>query len=104
MLMGLDHVPAFTIISRLWHNIRDATSNALFIADAWVDFSYVGAIVFSIIAGALCRLIDAIYLVKGKTLFGIAVMAAAFAGVFALLISVLNTAFCRADCSSHRSW
>jgi hypothetical protein len=39
MIMGLDYTPAFTIVSELWHNTKDATSNALFIADAWVDFS-----------------------------------------------------------------
>ena len=64
-----------------------------FIADAWVDFSYAGVFVFSMVAGATCRLIDAVYLVKGKTAVGIAIMAAAFSGVFALLVSALNTAF-----------
>jgi hypothetical protein len=93
MIMGLEYTPAFTIISQLWHNTKDATSNALFIADAWVDFSYVGVIVFSMVAGAVCRLIDAIYLVKGKTVLGIAILAAAFAGIFTLLTSALNTAF-----------
>jgi hypothetical protein len=92
-IMGLDYVPAFTIISQLWHNTKDATSNALFIADAWVDFSYAGVLVFSMIAGATCRAIDIIYLVKGKTVLGIAIMAAAFVGVFTLLVSALNTAF-----------
>ena len=92
-IMGLDYVPSFTIISQLWHNTKDATSNALFIADAWVDFSYAGVFVFSMVAGATCRLIDAVYLVKGKTALSIAVMSAAFAGVFALLVSALNTAF-----------
>ncbi|MBR1212653.1 hypothetical protein [Bradyrhizobium sp. JYMT SZCCT0180] len=92
-MMGLDYVPAFTIISQLWHNTKDATSNALFIADAWVDFSYGGVIVFSALAGAACRLIDLIYLVNGKTTIGIAMMAAAFGGVLTLLVSALNTAF-----------
>jgi len=91
-IMGRDYVPAFTVISQLWHNSKDVTSNALFIADAWVDFSYAGVIVFSILAGAICRLIDAIYLENGKTVLGIAIMAPAFSGVFALLVSALNTA------------
>ncbi len=93
MIMGLDYTPAFTVISQLWHNTKDATSNALFIADAWVDFSYAGVIVFSMLVGATCRLIDAVYLVNGKNALSIAIMAAAFAGVFALLVSALNTAF-----------
>jgi hypothetical protein len=92
-IMGVDYVPAFTIISQLWHSTKDATSNALFIADAWVDFSYGGVLIFSMIAGAACRAIDTIYLVKGKTVLGIAIMAAAFAGIFSLLVSALNTAF-----------
>lgn len=92
-MMELDYVPAFTIISQLWHDTKDATSNALFIADAWVDFSYGGVIVFSALAGATCRLIDLIFLVNGKTTIGIAMMAAAFGGVLTLLVSALNTAF-----------
>jgi len=93
MLMGLDYTPAFTIISQLWHNTKDTTSNALFIADAWVDFSYAGVFVFSMLAGATCRLIDSMFLVKGKTALGIAIMAAAFGGIFTLLVSALNTAY-----------
>jgi hypothetical protein len=93
MIMGVDYTPAFTTISQLWHNTKDATSNALFIADAWVDFSYAGVIGFSMLVGASCRLIDAVYLVNGKNALSIAIMAAAFAGVFALLVSALNTAF-----------
>ncbi|MBR0704836.1 hypothetical protein JQ599_33370 [Bradyrhizobium diazoefficiens] len=93
MVIGLDYIPAYTITSELWHNTKDATSNALFIADAWVDFSYAGVFVFSMLAGIACRLIDAVYLVNGKTAIAIAVMSAAFAGVFALLVSALNTAF-----------
>jgi hypothetical protein len=93
MIMGLDYTPAFTIISQLWHGSKDVTSNALFIADAWVDYSYAGVLVFSMLAAATCRAIDAIYLVNGKTALGIAMMAAAFSGVFTLLVSALNTAF-----------
>ncbi|MEH2526346.1 MULTISPECIES: hypothetical protein [unclassified Bradyrhizobium] len=92
MIMGVDYTPAYTIVSQLWHNTKDATSNALFIADAWIDFSYAGVIIFSMLAGAICRSIDAIYLVHGKTVLGIAIMAAAFVGIFALLVSALSTA------------
>jgi len=92
-IMGIEYTPAFTIVSQLWLNTKDVTNNALFIADAWVDFSYAGVAVFSMLAGAACRSIDAIYLANGKTALGIAMMAAAFAGVFALLVSALNTAF-----------
>lgn len=92
MIMGVDYTPAYIIASQLWHNTKDATSNALFVADAWIDFSYAGVIVFSMLAGAICRSIDATYLVNGKTVLGISIMAAAFIGIFALLVSALNTA------------
>jgi hypothetical protein len=92
MMMGRDYTPAFTIISELWHGASGATSNALFIADAWVDFSYAGVIVFSILAGTICRAIDAIFLANGKTVVGIAVISAVFFGIFTLLVTSLNTA------------
>jgi hypothetical protein len=91
-IMGRDYVPSFTIISQLWHGASGATSNALFIADAWVDFSYAGVLMFSLIAGMICRAIDAIYLSNGKTVVGISVIGAVFVGIFTLLVSALNTA------------
>jgi hypothetical protein len=92
ILLGKDYTPAFSIVSQLWHGASGATSNALFIADAWVDFSYAGVIVFSILAGAICRAIDAIFLANGKTVVGIAVIGAVCIGIFTLLVSSLNTA------------
>jgi hypothetical protein len=49
-------------------------------------------IFFSLFAGAICRSIDAVFLVDGKTVVAISVMAAAFIGVFTLLSTALNTA------------
>jgi len=63
------------------------------IADAWADFSYPGVFAFSVLAGAVCRSIDATFLVHGKTVVSVAVLGAAFIGVFTLLITALNTAF-----------
>jgi hypothetical protein len=91
MLIGLDFTPAYRSVGRLWHS-NPTSSNALFIADAWIDFSYLGVIAFSIAAGAICRSIDAFFLSDGKTVVGIAVLCAAFFGIFTLLVSALNTA------------
>lgn len=91
-LMGLDYRPAYSIVAHTWYGTYDLTSPSLFIADAWADFSYAGVIVFSLIAGAVCRSIDAIFLVHGKTVVGVAVLGATFMGVFTLLITALNTA------------
>jgi hypothetical protein len=92
MLMGLDFNPSYNIVANTWSGTGDTTSPALFIADAWADFSYAGVIVYSLIAGAVCRSVDAIFLVRGKTVVGVAMLGATFLGVFTLLVTALNTA------------
>jgi hypothetical protein len=92
MLMGIPYVPAFSIVGYTWYGTHDITNPALFIADAWADFSYAGVIAFSLIAGAVCRSIDAIFLVHGKTVVAVAVLGATFMGVFTLLTTALNIA------------
>jgi hypothetical protein len=92
ILTGQPSIPAYSIVAHTWYGTYDVSSPALFIADAWADFSYAGVIVFSLIAGAVCRLIDAIFLVHGKTVVSVAVLGATFMGVFTLLITALNTA------------
>jgi hypothetical protein len=91
-LMGTDFIPSYSVISRLWHGSDGLSSNALFIADAWIAFSYVGVLVFSILAGVLCRAIDAFFLIEGKTIVSVSVLAATSFGIFTLLVSALNTA------------
>jgi hypothetical protein len=91
-LMGLPYMPAFSIVAYTWYGTYDVTSPALFIADAWADFSYAGVIVFSLAAGAICRSIDAIFLAHGKTVVAVAVLGATFIGVFTLLAAALNIA------------
>jgi len=91
-LMGQPYLPAYSIVAFAWYGTYDVTSNALFIADAWADFWYVGVIAFSLVAGAVCRSIDAVFLADGKTVTAIAVLGAAFFGVFTLLVTALNTA------------
>jgi hypothetical protein len=91
-LIGLPYMPAFSIVAYTWYGTYDVTNPALFIADAWADFSYAGVIVFSVIAGAVCRSIDAIFLVRGKTVLAVAVLGATFIGVFTLLVTALNIA------------
>src|SRR6266700_6745873 len=66
ILRGLDYVPAYSIVAQIWHGTNEVTSPSLFIADAWADFSYAGVIALSLIAGAVCRTIDALFLVEGK--------------------------------------
>jgi hypothetical protein len=72
MLTGLPYIPAFSIVANTWYGTQEITNPALFIADAWADFSYPGVIIlFSLIAGAFCCSIDAIFLVHGKTVVSV---------------------------------
>jgi len=91
-LLGLHFIPSYSIVAHTWYGTYDVTSPSLFIADAWTDFSFAGVFVFSVIAGAVCRSIDAIFLAHGKTVVSVAVLGATFAGIFTLLTTALNTA------------
>jgi hypothetical protein len=92
MLMGVPYSPSFSLVASIWYGNPDITSPTLFIADAWADFSYTGVLVYSIIAGAICRLIDIRFLSPGKSVVGIAVLGATFWGVLTLNTTALNTA------------
>jgi hypothetical protein len=89
--MGVPFVPSYNLVASTWYGSPDITSPTLFIADAWTDFSYAGVVVYSIIAGAVCRSIDIVFLVRGKSVVGIAVLGATFWGVLTLITTALNT-------------
>jgi len=92
MLMGVPFEPAFNIVGYIWYGSHAITSPSLFIADAWADFSYAGVIVYSIIAGAVCRALDLVFIARGKSVIGIAVLGATLVGVLTLLTTALNIA------------
>jgi len=92
MLMGRPYVPSFSLVGYIWYGSPDITSPTLFIADAWADFAYAGVLVYSIIAGMVCRGIDITFLAKGKSVVGIAVLGATFWGVLTLITTALNIA------------
>jgi hypothetical protein len=92
MIWGLDYTPAFDLVSRVWRGTGGSTTTAMFIADAWADFSYWGVLGFSIAAGVICRAIDVTLLTRGKTILAISVLAATFLGIYNLMISALPTA------------
>lgn len=92
MIWGLDYTPSYDLVSRVWRGTGGSTTTAMFIADAWSDFSYLGVFGFSIVAGVICRAIDVFLLIRGKTVLAISVLAAAFLGIYNLMISALPTA------------
>jgi hypothetical protein len=92
MWNGVPYVPAFNLVGYIWYGSHDITSPSLFIADAWADFSYAGVIVYSIMAGAICRTLDIVFIARGKSVVGVAVLGATLVGVLTLLTTALNIA------------
>lgn len=92
LLMGVPFLPNYSIVAHTWYGNYDVTSPALFIADAWADFSYAGVALYSVAAGVTCRGIDAVFLGRGKSVVAIAVLGATFVGICTLLTTALNTA------------
>lgn len=91
-LTGQPFVPTYDTVAFLWRGAPGSTSTAMFIGDAWDAFSYAGVAAVSLIAGALCRGIDIVFLRQGRTALTAAVLSASFMGVYSLLISSLQTA------------
>jgi hypothetical protein len=92
ILLGVPFTPSYSLVSFTWYGDPNGTSPALFIADAWADFSYAGVLVASIVAGAACRLVDLIFLVRGKSVVAIAILCAILWGIIVLLSTALTTA------------
>jgi hypothetical protein len=90
-ILGHEYVLSFYSVSRVWRLTGGSTTTAMFIADAWADFSYFGMISYSIFVGMVCRAIDNILLVRGKTVIAVTTLAAAFIGIYNLMISALPT-------------
>jgi hypothetical protein len=91
-LKGVPFVPGYNVVAYTWFGSHDITNPSVFIADAWAAYGYAGVILFSVAAGAICRSIDIAFLAPGKSVVGIAVLAATFAGVLMLMTKALNTA------------
>ena len=83
--------PPTALVAYAWYGNHDVTSPSL-IADAWADFSYAGVLLASVIAGAVCQLVDLIFLARGKSVVAIAVLCATLWGIVVLLTTALNTA------------
>jgi hypothetical protein len=70
-----------------------ATFDSFFIGDAWVDFSYGGVILMSIIVGYVVKSIDLFVLSLGKRPLAIALIGSNMYGLFELQVTSAFTAF-----------
>ena len=75
-----------------YNNPFVGTWPSMYIADAWVDFSYYGVLIFSIIAGFMLTFLDYI-LKKHKNAYGAALFAGLVGSLFTLIENSLLTAF-----------
>ena len=92
LLLSMEFRPAYDDVSLLWHGKTGSTSNSMFIADAWADFSFVGVAVSSILAGTVCSLIDVVFVSRGKSAITIAILACSFVGIVDLMIGSVQSA------------
>lgn len=70
-----------------------ATFDSFFIGDAWVDFSYGGVLVMSIVVGYVVKSVDLFVLSLGKRPLAIALLGSNMYGLFELQVTSAFTAF-----------
>ena len=92
ILFNKELTPAYEQVSLLWRGQSGSTSNAMFIADAWADFSFFGVAVTSVLAGAICRTIDVIFVAEGKSPMTIGLLGCSFIGIVQLMLSSIQSA------------
>jgi hypothetical protein len=70
-----------------------ATFDAFFVADAWVDFAYLGVALTSLLVGFVVKTIDIYITSFGKTALAVALLGSGMYGVFQLQVTSAFTAF-----------
>ncbi len=72
---------------------QNATFDAFYIADAWVDFSYGGVIVMSLLVGFVVKAVDIYATSLGKSPIAVALLVSGLYGLFELMVTSAFTAF-----------
>ena len=71
----------------------EATFDSFFIGDAWVDFSYGGVLVMSLVVGFAVKTVDIFVMSLGKTPLCLALLGSCMYGLFQLQVTSAFTAF-----------
>ena len=87
-----DLVSAHTRVASFFGS-EGATFDSFFIGDAWVDFSYGGVIVMSLVVGFVVKSVDIFVMSLGKTPLGLALLGSGMYGLFQLEVTSAFTAF-----------
>lgn len=86
-----EFVAAHTRVAQFFGSF-DATNNAVFIADAWVDSGFVGVFGAALVVGAVAKSIDLLAATLGRSPVAIALVAFSFYGVITLCSTSAFTA------------
>ncbi|WP_295640761.1 hypothetical protein [uncultured Methylibium sp.] len=88
-----EFLPMYSRVAELHRGSLASTSNAVFIADAWAEFGWLGLLSFAFVAGATVRAIDVLAFRDGDTDASACLIAGCSFGVFTALSTALPTAF-----------
>jgi hypothetical protein len=89
---GVASLPTYFAVAQLTRGNLESSSNAMFIADAWAQFSWLGVVLFSYLAGLISRTIDLYAFGRGFTDESAVIVAACSYGVLTMLVTALPTA------------
>ena len=89
---GIASLPTYFAVAALTRGNLESSSNAMFIADAWAQFSWLGVVLFSYIAGLISRAVDLYAFGRGFTDESAVIVAACSYGVLTMLVTALPTA------------
>jgi hypothetical protein len=89
---GAPPLPTYVAVAELIRGSLMSTSNAMFIADAWAEFGWIGVGLFALIAGFTVRAIDLYAFRHGESDESACLVAGCAYGVFTMLATSLTTA------------
>jgi len=85
-------LPAYVQVANFF-GAFGATFDAFFVADAWVDFGYLGVLLTAVLVGYVVKMVDIYVTSLGKTTLAVALVASGMYGLFQLLVTSAFTAF-----------
>lgn len=86
-------LPNYLLVGEVHRGVLGSTTTAMFVADAWADFSWFGVVIFPILVGMCVRAIDTRLLTVGKpTVWKLAGFAVGHFGLYVAMNTSFTTA------------
>ncbi len=90
-VVSTDNLETYSTVAEVTRNSLLSTSNAMFVGDAWAQFSWFGVVFVSVVAGFLVRLIDLYSRRNGYTDQSASLIAGCSFGIFTILSTSFTT-------------